>query len=234
MLPPALLAAQAGEQTPVTLALLAALEQQWLEARRRCRSGARRRLPRQRRGLGSALHRRAARSAAGCRARRDRIGDRAASPARNAVGARRLRRGRHRLAVARQRGMAVDGVVPAARHPVRRTASISLRAGEHLLVGSQLDQARRSVTPGGPHHPAAATATVFPGRSSASTACRCARCPSQGVSPFIPSGFRLRSTFVRSRWRSRAMPRMSGLRGRLRPTVRPVRPVICPCGRRGG
>jgi len=48
------------------------------------------------------------------------------------------------------------------RHPVRRTASLSMRAGEHLLAGTQLDPARRSLTPGGPHHPAAATATVFP------------------------------------------------------------------------
>lgn len=48
------------------------------------------------------------------------------------------------------------------RHPVRRTASLNMRAGEHLLVGSQLDPARRSLTPGGSYHPAAATATVFP------------------------------------------------------------------------
>ena len=48
------------------------------------------------------------------------------------------------------------------RHPVRRTASISLRDGQHLLVGSQLDSARRSATPGGSFHPAAATARVFP------------------------------------------------------------------------
>jgi hypothetical protein len=47
-------------------------------------------------------------------------------------------------------------------HPVRRTASLSMRAGEHLLIGSQLDPARCSVTPGGPDHPAAATATIFP------------------------------------------------------------------------
>lgn len=47
-------------------------------------------------------------------------------------------------------------------HPARRTASLSMRAGEHLLIGTQLDPARRSVTPGGPDHPAAATATVFP------------------------------------------------------------------------
>ena len=47
-------------------------------------------------------------------------------------------------------------------HPVRRTASLSMRAGEQLLIGTQLDPARRSVTPGGPDHPAAATATVFP------------------------------------------------------------------------
>jgi hypothetical protein len=48
------------------------------------------------------------------------------------------------------------------RHLVRRTASLSLRAGEHLLIGTGLDPARRSVTPGGPSHPAAATAMVFP------------------------------------------------------------------------
>ena len=48
------------------------------------------------------------------------------------------------------------------RHPVRATASLSMRAGEHLLIGTALDPARRSVTPGGSHHPAAATATVFP------------------------------------------------------------------------
>jgi hypothetical protein len=47
-------------------------------------------------------------------------------------------------------------------HPVRRTASLSMRAGEHLLIGTQLDPARRSATPGGPDHPAAAIATVFP------------------------------------------------------------------------
>jgi hypothetical protein len=47
-------------------------------------------------------------------------------------------------------------------HPVRRTASLSMRTGEHLLIGTQLDPARRSVTPDGPDHPAAATATVFP------------------------------------------------------------------------
>jgi hypothetical protein len=47
------------------------------------------------------------------------------------------------------------------RHPVRRTASLSMRAGEHLLIGTQLDPARRSVTLGGPDHPAAATTTVL-------------------------------------------------------------------------
>jgi hypothetical protein len=48
------------------------------------------------------------------------------------------------------------------RHPVRRTASLNLRAGEHLLAGTGLDPARRSVTPGGSYHPAAATSAVFP------------------------------------------------------------------------
>ena len=48
------------------------------------------------------------------------------------------------------------------RHPVRRTASLDLRHGEHLLVGTGLDPARRRVTPGGPYHPAAVTAEVFP------------------------------------------------------------------------
>lgn len=48
------------------------------------------------------------------------------------------------------------------RHPVQRTASINLRAGEGLLVGSGLDVARHSVTPGAGFHPAAVTATVFP------------------------------------------------------------------------
>lgn len=48
------------------------------------------------------------------------------------------------------------------RHPVRRTASLDLRAREHLLVGAGLDRARRSVTPGGPYHPAAVTAWVYP------------------------------------------------------------------------
>jgi hypothetical protein len=48
------------------------------------------------------------------------------------------------------------------RHPVRRTASINLRAGEGLLVGSGLDPARHSVTPGAGYHPAAVTSTVFP------------------------------------------------------------------------
>lgn len=47
-------------------------------------------------------------------------------------------------------------------HPVRRTASLSMRRREHLLAGTGLDPARHSATPGGPHHPAAATATVFP------------------------------------------------------------------------
>ena len=47
-------------------------------------------------------------------------------------------------------------------HPVRRTASLSMRRREHLLAGTGLDPARRSVTPGGSYHPAAATATVFP------------------------------------------------------------------------
>lgn len=47
-------------------------------------------------------------------------------------------------------------------HPVRRTASLSLRRREHLLAGTGLDPTRRSVTPGGSHHPAAATAAVFP------------------------------------------------------------------------
>lgn len=55
------------------------------------------------------------------------------------------------------------------RHPRRRTASISLRTGEHLLIGSGLDPARRSVTPGGPHHPAAVTARVHPWRVHALT-----------------------------------------------------------------
>lgn len=48
------------------------------------------------------------------------------------------------------------------RHPVRRTASLNLRRGEHLLAGTGLDTARRSVTPGGSYHPAAVTADVFP------------------------------------------------------------------------
>ncbi|MEW2382838.1 phage tail protein [Micromonospora sp. NPDC047707] len=48
------------------------------------------------------------------------------------------------------------------RHPVRRTASLDLRNGEHLLAGTGLDPARRSVTPGGSFHPAAATVQVFP------------------------------------------------------------------------
>lgn len=48
------------------------------------------------------------------------------------------------------------------RHPVRRTASLDLRRGEHLLAGTGLDPARRSVTPGGPYHPAAVTTQVFP------------------------------------------------------------------------
>jgi hypothetical protein len=48
------------------------------------------------------------------------------------------------------------------RHPVRRTASLDLRSGEHLLVGTGLDQTRRSLTPGGAHHPATVTAQVFP------------------------------------------------------------------------
>lgn len=48
------------------------------------------------------------------------------------------------------------------RHPVRRTASLDLRHGEHLLVGTGLDPARRSVTPGGAHHPAAVSGEVFP------------------------------------------------------------------------
>ncbi len=48
------------------------------------------------------------------------------------------------------------------RHPVRRTASLDMRRGEHLLVGTGLDPARRSVTPGGPHHPAATTVRVYP------------------------------------------------------------------------
>jgi Phage tail protein (Tail_P2_I) len=48
------------------------------------------------------------------------------------------------------------------RHPVKRTASLDLRHGEHLLAGTGLDPARRSVTPGGSYHPAAATAQVFP------------------------------------------------------------------------
>ena len=48
------------------------------------------------------------------------------------------------------------------RHPVLRTASLDLRHGENLLVGTGLDPARRSVTPGGPYHPAAVSAEVFP------------------------------------------------------------------------
>ncbi len=48
------------------------------------------------------------------------------------------------------------------RHPVLRTASLDLRGGEGLLVGTGLDSARRSVTPGGPYHPAAVSAEVFP------------------------------------------------------------------------
>ncbi|MEO7070912.1 MAG: hypothetical protein ABI131_10520, partial [Nostocoides sp.] len=48
------------------------------------------------------------------------------------------------------------------RHPVLRAASLDLRHGENLLVGTGLDPARRSVTPGGPYHPAAVSAEVFP------------------------------------------------------------------------
>lgn len=48
------------------------------------------------------------------------------------------------------------------RHPVRRTATLDLRHGEHLLAGTGLDPARRCVTPGGPYHPAAVSAALFP------------------------------------------------------------------------
>ncbi len=48
------------------------------------------------------------------------------------------------------------------RHPVRRPASLDLRSGQHLLIRTGLDTARRSVTPGGTYHPAAVTALSHP------------------------------------------------------------------------
>lgn len=162
MLPPALVAAQAGEESPIVLALLAAVEEQWLEL-----------------------------AADVDRVLDDAFPDSAADWAlpyiahllglppdagRAEIGsATALRRRRGTPSALEDFAEVVTGWPSRVtegwqstlwcqqlRHPVRRTASISLRAGEHLLVGSQLDPARRSVTPGGSYHPAAATATMFP------------------------------------------------------------------------
>jgi hypothetical protein len=162
MLPPALLAAQPPDDIPVVLALLGALEEQWL-----------------------------ALAADVDRVLDDAFPDSAADWAlpylaellglppdagRAEIGsATALRRRRGTPAALEDFATVVTGWPARVTegwqttvwcqqlgHPVRRTASLSMRAGEHLLIGSQLDPARRSVTPGGPDHPAAATATVFP------------------------------------------------------------------------
>ncbi len=162
MLPPALLAAQPPDDIPAVLALLGAVEQQWL-----------------------------ALAADVDRVLDDAFPDSAADWAlpylaellglppdagRAEIGsATALRRRRGTPAAIEDFASVVTGWPARATegwqttvwcqqlsHPVRRTASLSLAAGQHLLIGTQLDPARRSVTPGGPDHPAAATATVFP------------------------------------------------------------------------
>jgi hypothetical protein len=75
-------------------------------------------------------------------------------------------------------------------HPVLRTASLSMRAGEQLLIGTQLDPARRSVTPGGPDHPAGAAATVFPWQVYGYTATQVCPLP-DGTYALHPLGLQL-------------------------------------------
>ncbi|HKP41175.1 phage tail protein [Mycobacterium sp.] len=162
MLPPALLASTEGEQTPVTLALLAALEEQWLELAADVDrilddtfpdSAADWALPYlgQLLGLPPDAGRAEIGSATALRRRRG-------TPAALEDFAEVVTSWPSRVTEGWQTTLWCQQL----GHPARHTASISLRAGEHLLVGSQLDQARRSVTPGGSFHPAAATATVFP------------------------------------------------------------------------
>lgn len=162
MLPPALFTTSDPEQTPVLLALLSAIEEQWLEL-----------------------------AADVDRVLDDTFPDSAADWALPYIGqllglppdagraeiasATALRRRRGTPSALEDFAQIVTGwpsrVTEGWRstvwcqqlaHPVRRTASISMRAGEHLLIHGQLDPARRSVTLGGAYHPAAATAMVFP------------------------------------------------------------------------
>ena len=161
MLPPALLAAQPPDDIPALLALLGALEEQWLLLAADVDrvlddafpdSAADWALPYLAQLLGLPQD-----------AGRDEIGSATA-----------LRRRRGTPAALEDFATVVTGWPARAtegwqttvwcqqlHHPVRRTASLSMRAGEHLLIGTQLDPARRSIMPGGPDHPAAATATVF-------------------------------------------------------------------------
>jgi len=162
MLPPALLQSPDGDQPPVSLALLAAVEEQWLELAADVDrvlddtfpdSAADWALPYlgQLLGLPPDAGRAEIGSATALRRRRGTPG--ALEDFAEVVTGwpTRVTEGWQTTLWCQQLS-----------HPARHTASISLRAGEHLLVGSELDQARRSVTPGGSFHPAAATATVFP------------------------------------------------------------------------
>lgn len=162
MLPPALLESPDGEQPPVSLALLAAVEEQWLELAADVDrvlddtfpdSAADWALPYlgQLLGLPPDAGRAEIGSATALRRRRGTPGALEDFAEVVAGWPTRVTEGWQTTLWCQQLS-----------HPARHTASISLRAGEHLLVGSQLDQARRSVTPGGSFHPAAATATVFP------------------------------------------------------------------------
>ena len=162
MLPPALLAAQPPDDVPAVLALLGAVEEQWLALAADVDrvlddafpdSAADWALPylAQVLGLPPAAGRAEIGSATALRRRR---GTPAALEDFAAVVTgwpARVTEGWQTTVWCQQLG-----------HPVRRTASLSLRAGEQLLIGTQLDSARRSATPGGSDHPAAATATVFP------------------------------------------------------------------------
>jgi hypothetical protein len=162
MLPPALLAAQSPDDLPVVLALLGAIEEQWLILAADADqvlddafpdSAADWALPYLAQLLGLPAD-----------AGRAEIGSATA-----------LRRRRGTPAALEDFAEVVTGWPSRATegwqttvwcqqlsHPVRRTASLSMRAREQLLIGTQLDPARRSVTPGGPDHPAGAAATVFP------------------------------------------------------------------------
>ena len=117
MLPPALLAAQPPDDIPAVLALLGAIEEQWLLLAADVDRVSGRRLSGQRRRLGAALPGPAARPAAGRGAGRDRLSHRPAPPRGTPSALEDFASVVTGLARPGHRGLADHGVVPAAEPP---------------------------------------------------------------------------------------------------------------------